>query len=198
METFKILIEGYAKLGKGDVYLACPTCTLIFSQGKKILVDPGTNRELLLTALTTINLEPADIDIVYLTHYHPDHFLNLGLFAHTGFYDGTMYWEKDTEITHNGTVIPGTTIQILQTPGHAPEHTSLLFQTRNQGTVCVAQDVFWWEDGTQKNSTTEELLNHSDPFATDQKALHSSRTLVLEKADFIIPGHGKGFVNPRV
>ena len=39
----------------------------------------------------------------------------------------------------------------------------------------------------------DELLNLEDPFANDKEVLLNSRKLVLEKADFIIPGHGKIF-----
>lgn len=36
-------------------------------------------------------------------------------------------------------------------------------------------------------------MNLIDPFANDNEALKKSRKLVLEKADWIIPGHGKKF-----
>ena len=59
--------------------------------------------------------------------------------------------------------------------------------------MCIAADVFWWEDGKQKVNTKKELLSLKDPFAFNNKELLKSRVLVLKKADLIIPGHGKMF-----
>ena len=103
-----------------------------------------------------------------------------------------MIWSKDKEIFHKGKVF-GTEISILKTPGHSPEHSSLVVKTKEYGIVCIAQDVFWWEDGKQKSDRLRDLLSLKDPFVTDQKALKESRKKVLEIADYIIPGHGDMF-----
>ncbi len=195
MNKVHILIEGYAHPGPNDSYIACPTVSLIETKDKKILVDPGTNKEKLLIALRKLNIKSEAIDFIYLSHYHPDHFLNIKLFPELDVYDGTIAWKKDEEHFYKN-FIPGTDIEILPTPGHSPEHTSLLVKTE-EGKVCIAQDVFWWEDGKQKSDKVEDLLNLEDPFATDREAQIKSRKLVLEKADWIIPGHGKIFRNPK-
>ena len=49
-----------------------------------------------------------------------------------------------------------------------------------QGIIAIVGDVFWKKDFPEK-----------DPYATDKEKLKKSRALVLAKADFIIPGHGK-------
>lgn len=196
MNKVTVLIEGYARPGENDSYIASPTTTLIESNGKKILVDPGANPNL-LQILTTNNLTPKDIDIIYLTHYHIDHILNIRMFPNHIIYDGEIQWDKDNEILYQSN-IPGTDIQIIKTPGHSTEHTSLLVKTEDQGIVCIAADLFWWEDGKQKSDTLEDLLNLKDPFATDEKALKESRKKILDIADWIIPGHGKMFKNPKI
>jgi glyoxylase-like metal-dependent hydrolase (beta-lactamase superfamily II) len=195
MNTVHILVEGYAHANPDGSYAASPSSVLIETEDKKILVDPGTNSDALFGALRKLSLDTLDVSAIYLTHYHPDHFLNIRLFPEKDIYDGGILWREDQEIFHKD-MIPGTNIQILPTPGHSPEHTSLLVETE-KGMVCVAQDVFWWEDGKQQSDTEEELMNLEDPFATDVEALKKSRQLVLEKADWIIPGHGKMFHNPR-
>lgn len=189
------MVEGYARPGENGSYVASPSSYLVEAGDKKILVDPGANKEKLLVALEKLNLTPEDISFVYLSHYHPDHFLNIKMFPFQDVVDGEMIWKDDKEEFHQGNLnIEG--IEILKTPGHSPEHTSLLVVT-DEGVVCLAQDVFWWEDGKQKSDTEEDLLNLEDPFMTDKDALLQSRKLVLEKADWIIPGHGKKFKNPK-
>lgn len=196
MNLVKILIQGYAYTGKNGNFYASPTTALIYHNNKKILVDPGTNSKKLLEALKQESLTPDDIDILYLTHYHPDHFLNIKLFPNLPITDGTTVWKEDEEISITNNKIPDTDIEIIPTPGHTPEHTSLLVHTGDLGLVCIAQDVFWWEDGKQETDDFEEIINYEDPFATDFEALKDSRKLVLEKADWIIPGHGNIFKNP--
>lgn len=194
MIKIHILIEGYAHPGDGDSFVASPTTALIEVGGQKILFDPGANADLLKTALQKAHVDSKDISFIYLSHYHPDHFLNLKLFPHLDVYDGEMIWSNDNEGFHKGSLgFEG--IEILKTPGHSPEHTSLLIDT-DEGKVCLAQDVFWWEDGKQKSDNKDDLLSLVDPYATDTEALRKSRELVLEKADWIIPGHGKKFKNP--
>lgn len=197
MDSIKILIEGYAHPGDQGKYIASPTCLLIKSKGKKVLVDPGANQTKLLRVLKKENLTPDDIDIVFLSHYHLDHLLAIRLFPKKDIVDGELTWKEDLEIFHKNSFVPGTNIRIIKTPGHSSEQTSLVVKTEEYGTVCVAQDVFWWEDGKQKSDTVKELLALKDPFCNDEKALKESRKKVLDLADYIIPGHGKIFRNPQ-
>lgn len=138
-------------------------------------------------------LKPEDIDIVYLTHYHPDHFLNISLFPNKDIVDGSIIWRKDEEIIIENK-IPGTDLEIIPTPGHSPEHSSILVQTQ-EGIVCVAQDVFWWVDGEQSTNDYDTMINYEDPYASNMEDLKASRKKILEIADLIIPGHGKIFTN---
>lgn len=194
MNKIKVLIEGYAYEGPNGSFFASPTSTLIYHNEKKILIDPGANPDKLLEALKSEHLKPEDIDIVYLTHYHPDHFLNIRLFPEKDIIDGSTIWRKDEEISFSRT-IPGTDLEILPTPGHSPEHTSILVPTDELSIVCIAQDVFWWNDGEQSTADYDALVNKEDPFASSMDDLKESRKKVLSLADFIVPGHGKMFRN---
>jgi len=195
MTRIKVLIEGYAK-ETGSGWLASSTVTLIEDSGKKILVDPGINKELLLRKLKGEGLSPDDIDIVFMTHYHPDHVFLASIFDKATVVDGDTIYEKDKETEYEGKV-PGTNLEVMPTPGHAHEHCALLAKTE-KGKVIVAADVFWWTDEEkQKVDDLDALINKEDPFTKDLKALKESRIKVLEIADWIIPGHGKMFKNPR-
>ncbi len=190
MARIKVLIEGYARVRRGAMF-ASPTTTLIEDSNLRILVDPGANEGLLLQSLKKENLSVDDIDMIFLSHYHPDHFLNIRLFPKTPIYDGSIIWESDKETSYEGK-IPGTDIKIIPTPGHADEHCSLLVKT-DKGNVVVAADVFWWRDDEEQRTDAKSLISKGDDYANNLKKLRESRRKILEIADYIIPGHGKMF-----
>ena len=186
MAEVKVLIEGYARKAKTG-WEASSTVVLIKDNGKNIIVDPGINRKLLLNSLRKEKLQPKDIDIVFLTHYHPDHALLAGIFENALVADGETIYEKDKETFYKG-VIPGTNLTAIKTPGHAYEHFSLLAETK-EGKIVVAGDVFWWTEGQEQKVN----INQDDPFVKNKVALVKSRRELLKIADLIIPGHGKTF-----
>ncbi len=184
-----VLVEGYARQKDGYFEATCST-VLIEDGDKKILVDPGCNEELLLAALRKEGLSVADIDFIFLTHYHVDHWLNVRLFPKVDVLDGDIIYRQDKEYSFSNK-LPGTEIEVVPTPGHAHEETTLLVNT-DKGVIAVAEDLWWWMDGLQKTDK-KSLLLLKDPFVKDEKALLKSRKLILSKADYIIPGHGKMF-----
>jgi len=189
MARVKVLVEGYAHECKG-YYKATCTSVLIEDSGKKIIVDPGCNEGLLLSALEKEGLTPKSIDLIFLSHYHVDHVLNLRLFPGKDVLDGDTIYRGDKEFSFKEK-IPKTNIEIIETPGHAHEHATPLVRTK-EGIIAIAGDLWWWEDGKQ-NTNTKALLSLKDPFVKDEEALLKSRKMILKKADFIIPGHGKMF-----
>ncbi len=198
MAELKILIEGYAK--KLEIgWVASSTTCLVLSDDKKIITDPGCNRKKLLTALKDHNLTTADIDYVFLSHQHPDHILLAGIFEkakHITF-DSQLLYNGDTLTEYTESEL-GPEIQILQTPGHTLEHISLIVATA-AGKVGIAGDVIWWEDGQQPNlNSPDQKFNVAQQDNSQSKGLNmdtlvASRKLLLEKCDYIVPGHGKMF-----
>ena len=192
MDELKVLVEGTVKK-LNDGWLAVPATVLIKSRGLNVLVDPGSDKQLLLEKLAREKLAPAGIDFVFLTHHHLDHSLNMRLFPECNIMlDGDMMKDANRIFSYFGG-IPGTGIKIIPTPGHTIDHESLLV-TAEEGVVCVAGDLFWWLDGEEQKTDYESLMNRTDPNgAKDEKALRKSRKNILETADWIIPGHGKMF-----
>jgi len=190
MSTFKILVDGIAKAA-GNGWIAYPNTVLIEDSGKKILVDPGMNGELLLKGMEKEGLKKEDIDLIFLTHHHIDHILNVRLFPETDLCDVTDYNRDGKIITHDGK-IPGTNIKIVKTPGHATEHASLIIETE-KGKVCIGGDLVWWIETEEQKTTREEILNKKDPCAVNVDQLKESRQKILGQVDYIIPGHGKMF-----
>lgn len=194
MTSYQVLIPGYAT--KTDTgWLASCTTTLIRDNGKTIIVDPGINRIQLLSTLKQANLAPTEIDMVFLTHHHIDHAFLVALFEKAIVLDGETIYQNDLETDYGG-LLPGTSICVMPTPGHAHEHASLIMDT-DQGKVVIAADLFWWTDEQEQIvDDVNMLINREDPFTKDWDALVESRTKVLAIADWIIPGHGQIFKNP--
>jgi len=113
---------------KAAGWLAISTITLVKSNGKNIIVDPGFDREKLLNVLEKEKLKTSDIDFVFLTHGHIDHSLLSGIFKNAKIVDELYVYQKDAIIKHNG-IIPGTDLKVIRTPGHyaRPYGGALLF-----------------------------------------------------------------------
>jgi len=191
MAEIKILIEGYARK-IDDGWLASSTVTLVKSNNKKIIVDPGCNRKKLIEELSKNNLKTTDIDFVFLTHNHTDHTLLAGIFENAKVLDSGEIYDNDKQVDHNNK-IPDTDLEIIQTPGHLPEHCSLLVSAKG-GVYIIAGDVFWWMDD-EKQEIKIEKPDQAHP--ADMEKLIESRKKVLQLADYIIPGHGKIFKSPK-
>ena len=189
MAEIKALIVGYARKISGG-WAASSSVALIKSGGKNILVDPGCNRKKLLLALDSEGLKTEDIDFVILTHSHTDHTLLCGIFENAKVLNSEEIYDGDFQVAHN-CKIPGTEIQIIKTPGHSPEHCSVIVPTE-KGIYAVAGDVFWWVDGEVQKIDIKKI-DSWHPDELDMKKLIESRKKILALADYIIPGHGKMF-----
>src|SRR3990172_4454147 len=117
MTQITVLIEGYARQTPTG-WLPSSPATLLEDSGRKILVDPGCHRRLLIQKLDEYHLKTTDIDMIFLTHYHPDHALLAGMFADLPVLDGTTVYHQDQETEYQG-CIPGTAIEVIATPGHS-------------------------------------------------------------------------------
>ena len=189
MNKVKALIQGYAKQIKNG-WLASSTVTLVQSNGKNIIIDPGCNRKKLIEELKNNNLKPEDIDFVLLTHSHTDHTLLAGIFDNAKVLNSEEIYDNDNQTEHNNK-IPNTGLEIIQTSGHSPEHCSLIVLPEN-GTYIVAGDVFWWMDNEEQKIEIEKE-DEAHPEEVDMDKLIESRKKLLKIGDYIIPGHGKIF-----
>ena len=181
MTEVKILIEGFtnADMAKdGEEERTSPTITFVRDNGKNIICDPGvvSDQNIILEKLRDEGLSRDDIDIVFLTHSHLDHYRNAGMFAkakvleYYGFWNGNKADDWDEDFSD--------AIKIIKTPGHSQESLTMLVKTA-EGVVAICGDVFW-----------KDNYPDIDPYASDLEALKTSRKKVLESADFVVPGHG--------
>jgi len=183
MAEAKILMRGYTSAEEEGVAeeRTSPTITLVRDNGVTIVVDPGVlrNQEDLKEKLREDGLSVNDIDFVFLTHSHFDHYRNTGMFPkakvieYFGVWDGNKCNDWQEEFSED--------IKIIKTPGHDYTSLTLLVETE-RGVVAICGDVFW-----------KENYPENDPYASDPVKLAESRKKVLELADFVIPGHGSMF-----
>jgi glyoxylase-like metal-dependent hydrolase (beta-lactamase superfamily II) len=192
VDSFKVLVRGYALKEKSGRYKASSTAVLVNSEGKPVLIDPGLYPKELKAALDRENIKIESIDIVTFSHSHQDHIRNYKLFDKSKVYDPFKQYKKIPEDLY----IPGTQIKVIHTPGHFDKHVAFLVDTA-EGRYAIAGDVFWWEDTEEQKTDKTSLITHVDPLAEDMVLLQESRKKLLDLTDFIIPGHGGVFKVPR-
>lgn len=181
MATIDILIEGFTTddgsgADDGNETTACTMC--LVRDGDIVMVsDPGTlkSQDIMRDALKEHGLTVDDVNVVFVTHMHPDHVRNIGMFPTAKMIEFYGEWDGDRVDDRNDKISDD--ISIIETPGHDKTGLTLLVKT-DKGTVAICGDVFW-----------KEGLPEVDPYADDVAALKVSRKKVLEVADFIVPGH---------
>ena len=184
MAKVDILIKGYNKEINAEVHNYASTCTLVRDKDINMVVDPGSHQSvgMYIFALGEFGLTLRDINFVFTTHEHLDHTMNRAVFENATIMDRWGYHKGDEHRFHSSDeeidITPDT--KMIATPGHGGDiHASLLVQTEI-GSVCVAGDLWWYEDFTPEE----------DPYANTQDDLDESRLKIIKLADYIIPGHG--------
>jgi glyoxylase-like metal-dependent hydrolase (beta-lactamase superfamily II) len=164
------------------------TVSLVLDGEAVIMVDPGmvADRSLLIGPLREHGLSPEGVTHVVVTHHHPDHTVNVGLFPNAEVVDFWARYRADQWLDHEGDGhrVSDHAVLIL-TPGHTSEDLTLLVQTDAGVVACTHA---WWHA-----DRTPEV----DPLAEDQVALDASRRRILAEADVVVPGHGPAFRTGR-
>ncbi|HTY39776.1 MAG TPA: MBL fold metallo-hydrolase [Candidatus Paceibacterota bacterium] len=179
MAEVKILVPGYttADTAAASEEKTCPTITLVRDKDIVMVCDPGVldSQQILVDALKREGLAVNDVNYVFITHSHIDHYRNVGMFPgaktleYFGIWDGGGVKDWEEHFTDD--------ITIIKTPGHNYDGLTLLIKTE-KGVVAICGDVFWKENYPEK-----------DIYASDLAKLQESRKKVLQLANFVIPGH---------
>jgi len=183
----KILVEGYSNAGSvAEIKLekTRPTITLVRDGNIIMVVDPGTleSQQILIDALAEERLRVEDVNYVYITHSHIDHYRNIGMFPNAKTLEFYGVWDK--EVVEPWSQDFSSNIKVVATPGH--DSTSIsLFVTTHDGVVAICGDVFWQEDYPKDP--------YDDIYADNYDKLIESRDMIFKMSDWIIPGHGKMF-----
>ena len=158
--------------------------SLVIDGDQRIVIDPGLAPSQLAISdpLLALGLVVTDITDVIISHHHPDHTVNVGMFPDARVHDHWATYHYDNWDSHRAEgfqVSPDVTL--WETPGHTPQDISTLIETANGLVVCT----HLWFDQTGPPE---------DPYCTDPAGLHAGRERVLHIADLIVPGHGASFV----
>ena len=158
--------------------------TLVRDDDALIVVDPGmvASRSLILDPLAELGVAPGDVTHVFLSHHHPDHTMNAGLFTNADVVDYWAIYRDDLWLDMPGDgyrLSPKS--QVWLTPGHSEEDASLIAEADDG--VYAMTHLWWHPDRTPMH----------DPFCSDQAQIEAGRERVLAVADVVIPGHGGAF-----
>jgi glyoxylase-like metal-dependent hydrolase (beta-lactamase superfamily II) len=172
-----VLFEGY--VGEHTA----STVAFIRDGEARIVWDPGMvpSQGVILEPLRRLGVEPEDVTDVILSHHHPDHTMNVGLFSnarvhdHWAWYRGDLWVDREAE---GFEVSPS--VRLTRTPGHTAECLTVLAGTA-EGVAALTHL------GLSAEGPPE------DPDAIDLAALHASRERILNEADLVVPGHGPMF-----
>lgn len=150
----------------------------------RVVVDPGMvrDRALILDPLREAGCAPEEVTDVIFSHHHPDHTLHAALFPEARFHDWWAVYEGDqwhSRPADRATL--GSSIRLLETPGHTREDISTVVGTPDGIVVC--SHLWWTADGPDE-----------DPRGLDQTQIRAGRKRVLAIADRVVPGHGPAFV----
>ncbi len=159
------------------------TVSLIFDGEQVIVVDPGMapSQAAILDPLAALDVAPGDVTDVVISHHHPDHTVNVGLFGEARVHDHWAIYHHDTWTSRpaEGFAVSPSVV-LWETPGHTPQDITTIVGTPDRIVACT--HLWWYSDGPPE-----------DPLATDPAAIHPHRRRVLALADLVVPGHGEPF-----
>jgi glyoxylase-like metal-dependent hydrolase (beta-lactamase superfamily II) len=173
-----------------------------------VLVDTGHfgGRDVLLAAFKERKIEPSEIDVVLLTHFHWDHCLNVDLFKKARILAGEkeleMGYLMDPEEPHTAhfkellkkmgieTLRDGAKISehasALSTPGHSPGHVAVAVRGEGSRLTVLSGDAI-----PNYRAYLRELPDFSYYSASQARA--SVRRVKKMRPSVIIPGHDSPF-----
>jgi glyoxylase-like metal-dependent hydrolase (beta-lactamase superfamily II) len=176
-------------------------CNAYLIEGeKKILVDPGHYHLFshVKDGLASLSLSPQDIDLVIITHGHPDHMEAIKIFAdtstmiavsskemdfirsvapHYGEALGIPNFEPDILLKEGDLKIGDLDFHVIHTPGHSPGSICLYLPDKK---VLFTGDVVF-----------NQGVGRTDlPGGKGQHLKESIKKISHFEVDYLLPGHG--------
>lgn len=187
-----------------------PVCSTVLIRGEKtILVDPGYFHigfyGMIGRALAPYRLEPADVDLVILTHSHADHLASTFLFQQSRLMVGegeleaarTNAWPEFIDaFTVNRVrgvdIIPvgeelveiSKKVYVMHTPGHTPGSLCVLVETVDDERLAIVGDT-----AMTREEYEARRLSHWYPDSQKEQINHSLDRIACWNPSIVIPGH---------
>jgi len=202
--TFTLKIKSDLGIGGGS------TATLIDGE-RKILIDtsfdcewlddPGKNERNasnLVRSLGDLGIVPGDVDAVFITHWHRDHFGNLGVFHKAARLASKGLVERfglEDFVGVDDQEEIGDGVKVMLTPGHTIDHASVMVDSILGGMkarVVIAGDAIISDAYFQSGRIWQ--------YNADFYGLEAARESILRlinASDLVIPGHGVPFMSYR-
>jgi glyoxylase-like metal-dependent hydrolase (beta-lactamase superfamily II) len=170
------------------------TCTLIQGEGFRLIIDPGVGKPEQMAAELDrrTGLKLRDIDTVFVTHEHEDHWYGLAHFPDARWLAGpevAAALNKTKKLSKPVEPAPGRlfdAVEVIPTPGHTLGHHSVRFDCNGLSVVTAGDAVatldFWRERQGFYNCVDFEL---------SAKSMEKIASL----ADVVVPGHDNYFLN---
>ncbi|MGY5854221.1 MAG: MBL fold metallo-hydrolase [Candidatus Thorarchaeota archaeon] len=181
-----------------------PTVTLVKTDDLNILIDTGWQDrgkpDRLLHELHYFGLAPNDIDEIFITHWHQDHWNGIPLFPGTkvtyaGIGEGVVkkHLKKfaegrelvqlsEGEKWHSG-------MEIIATTGHTSHDHSVKMHLNDKTYIASGDSI------VSKMYYETKTFFPNARVKTHKKDLLASYDKIVSQADFIIPGHDGPFLN---
>jgi glyoxylase-like metal-dependent hydrolase (beta-lactamase superfamily II) len=174
--------------------------TYVISGEQTVLIDPGLGNYLglLLKEMQEDGIAPKEVDLIAITHLHPDHCDATA--ALKDVYDAKVavhssQWEYFDMILEEASRVLGieakkfevdfvfedtlehTELRIQHTPGHSPE--SICFYAADKKTLISGDLVF------------DKGIGRTDlPFGNTEELINSINTISTLDTELLLPGHG--------
>ena len=166
----------------------------LIDDGKRILIDPGHSHLFshVEQGLTNLKIDPGSIDLILITHAHPDHMeaallfkkptqLTMGKseFEYLKELAGDYYKipEPDFFLTQGDLSIGSLQFEVFDTPGHTP------------GSICL----YWPKHGAlfTGDLVFEQGIGRTDlPGGSGKQLKESILKVESLPAQYLFPGHG--------
>jgi glyoxylase-like metal-dependent hydrolase (beta-lactamase superfamily II) len=182
MAELHVLCDGYVR--GGDELRVGSTVGCVRDGDALVVIDPGmvANARSILDPLNALGVAPGDVTDIVLSHHHPDHTVNAGLFPGARVHDVQAIYVDDRWIDRPAEGFQlSPAVTLIETPGHTPQDITTLVTT--DGGIVGLTHLWWAADGPAE-----------DPYTLDAGVLHTNRERVLGLVAEIVPGHGPRFV----
>jgi len=181
-----------------------PTVTLVKTDGLNVLIDPGWQDpgkpDRLLHDLQYFGLGPNDIDEIFITHWHHDHWNGISLFpnvrvTYAGISQSVVkkHLKDDAEGRELVQLSEGedwhSGIDVISTSGHTSHDHSVKMHLKDKIYIASGDAI------VSKMYYETKTFFPNNRVETHMDDLLASYDKIVSQADFIIPGHDGPFLN---